>query len=1096
MKLFKFLKRIFKKNQNSVNTENRSRKIDFLKRELNLINNSIRTSKYTLLNFIPVNLYIQFSNLVNVYFLIISIIQFIPGASPVGVGSTILPLSIFVLIAMAHEGYDDFRRHQMDHTENNRKVEVLKNEGLIEENQSIQMTERISEFEQKAWSELYVGDIVKIEENQWIPADLILLASSNQNSLCYVETAALDGETNLKRVQGLQPLQDLITDKGSFSDLRGYVQVEEPTEDMYKIEGNFHLGDSSQFPLNIGQVLLRGSILRNTHYVYGMILYSGEETKIRLNANRNIKPKIPFLTKSINRAVLTAFLLLLLLSIIATVLNVSWERNEGANAWYLNFTRATAGNITLTFLGFIVILNTIVPISLFVSLEFCKVVQAYFISQDKELYHDKTKTPAKFHTSVLNEDLGMVSYIFSDKTGTLTENSMHLRRVYCNNVSYNYDPDMSFSTNGVKLPCPTQEFEPINDISKVLNVSITPQFSLLAIDICHTVNPDSNNEKNEINYQATSPDELALVKGAKDLGLILKGRSSHQIFLECLGEDFEVDILDIIEFSSDRKRMSVICKLPDSENLMIICKGADSTVIPLLSKDNKSDTVEDLNKCIYGYSCQGLRTLVYGYKSIREETYRKWKKDYDSATNNLNTSRQKSIDQIVSELESDLKLLCAIALEDQLQDGVPDTIFKLQKAGIKIWVLTGDKRETAINIGRSCSLVLPDAPLIVLDIKEKELSQQIKGAIDNWKEGSCLVIDGGTFSHLEAREGEDLEQFLTLALKCTSVILCRSSPAQKATVVRMVRNKITKVVTLAIGDGGNDVSMIQEAHIGIGISGNEGLMAAKSSDYSIAQFRFLLPLLLIHGRWNYFRISRFILLTFYKCMTFYFAQYIYQPFTAYTGTSWYETWSFSLYNAVFTLLPVLVIGTLEQDYPRDYLLEHPEDYKSCGPAGIYFNIPLYLGTIIMSWIHSIMIVFPYFLMYYWVVPDYDLYPPSDVNVLNMGMSVYFTTVIVVSIVVAILSSYFCTLVHIGFVILSIAVYIIIEAIFSVVYPLDSVLPVRGSFYTIFSSASMWLPLILSVGFVIAWKCIQRLVSPELPSFQQTIGYIKLLFQKK
>ncbi|KAI0244456.1 drs2 neo1 protein [Massospora cicadina] len=1057
--------------------------------------NVIRTSKYTLLSFIPVNLYIQFSNFVNVYFLCISIIQFIPGASPVGKISTIIPLFLFILIAMLHEAYDDFKRHQLDHEENNREVQVLEVESNGPVKDGIAMASLRPAWKPKRWCELLVGNIIRVEENQWVPADLILLASGRVDGGCYLETAALDGESSLKRLQALKPLQDLIRPEGRVDLLQGYIDIEEPTLDLYTLDGNLHIA-GGQFPLHMTNTLLRGSILRNTPHVFGVVVYSGEQTKVRLNATRNIKAKIPSINYAVNRAVLTALALLILLATLATGLNFGWEQAESRAAWYLGRPAPGAGNVVLNFLSFIVLLNTIVPISLFFSLEFCKLVQAYFITQDRDMYYSPTNTAAHFHTTTLNDDLGMVTYIFSDKTGTLTENAMHFRRMYAFGKNHALDRRQSLAAAAHETHLGSQALRPLTEEQLASALALHPgtPLAVLGLALCHTVDPDRD-ERGELIYQATSPDELALLQAARDLGLVLDERDSQSVTLKLSGghrekhagdSRYQFQILDVVEFTSDRKRMSVVVRFPGASGVIVFCKGADAAMLPLLGKGQSQSTREAV-ECMYAYSCQGLRTLVYAYRPMTEESYKAWKRRYQQAAGSLGSRRNEELARVATQLETDLRLLSATGLEDRLQKGVPESIASLKAAGIKVWVLTGDKRETAINVGRSCLLLEPNSPTVVIDVAEDDLRKQLESTLASRQDAFNLIVDGITFAHLEAGGGEELELFLDLAVRAAAVILCRSSPAQKATVVRRMRARIRRGVTLAIGDGGNDVAMIQEANLGIGISGNEGLMAARSSDYSIAQFRYLVPLLLVHGRWNYFRSSRLILLTFYKVMTFYFSQYIYQYFTAFSGTSWYETWSFSLYNALYTLMPVLVIGTFEQDLPRSTLLEFPELYKDAGPVGGYFNVPLYVGTMLTSWLHSSLITLPYFLVALWTGPSADALPPSGPEMYFMGMSVYWTTVAVVSLWVAVLGSKFCTLVHMATGLACLVIYWVTQLLLSVVYTPFSTLPVRGSLPKLLGSSQLWLNFFFTVAAVLASKCFIRLLGPGVAAGLRRLG---------
>ena len=606
---------------------------------------------------------------------------------------------------------------------------------------------------------------------------------------------------------------------------------------------------------------------------------------------------------------------------------------------------------------------------------------------------------------------------------------------------------------------------------------------LLSIALCHTCIPEID-EKGAIKYQAISPDELALVRAAEELGYILIDRQPGKITIKQYKSEGnfapsfeEYCVLRVIEFSSRRKRMSIIVRMPDNR-ICIVCKGADSTLVQLLrlsdiaaeqiakvedrAKIRKSmeaheilrrksehqardstgrsslniaraslggirpsfsgmrlepirdeftdwlrdtspvqlpernsnvhksartstlspirrslafsdrlpsskDIIEDSlpsDEVIFGrcfqhlneFATEGLRTLLYGYRFIDESEYTSWQSIYDDASTSL-VNRQEKVENAAEVIEQNLELAGVTAIEDKLQDGVSWTIDQLRRANIKIWMLTGDKRETAINIGRSCQLIQDYSMITILDNETGDVGKRIVSALETLLRDdvahSVIVIDGHS---LTAMDGQDelFSRFLDIAILVDSVICCRASPSQKASLVRSVRKKVGNAVTLAIGDGANDIAMIQEAHVGIGITGKEGLQAARTSDYSIAQFRFLSRLLLVHGRWNYVRICKYTLGTFWKEMLFYLTQALYQRFTGYTGTSLYESWSLSMFNTLFTSLCVIFMGIFEKDLRAETLLAVPELY-TFGQRNEGFNLKEYLRWVFMASSEAIII---------------------------------------------------------------------------------------------------------------------------------------------
>jgi len=281
---------------------------------------------------------------------------------------------------------------------------------------------------------------------------------------------------------------------------------------------------------------------------------------------------------------------------------------------------------------------------------------------------------------------------------------------------------------------------------------------------------------------------------------------------------------------------------------------------------DESAVIERCFQHVTDFATEGLRTLLYGHRFLSTAEYQSWKQIYQDAATSL-TDRQQRIGEAAEIIEQNMELTGATAIEDKLQEGVPDTVDRLRRANIKLWMLTGDKRETAINIGHSCRLIKDYSTVTILDYESGRVGESIAATIEDIGRGSVahsvVIIDGHTLSLIQADEPLH-KLFLDLAILTDSVICCRASPSQKAHLVHAVRRRVNRSVTLAIGDGANDIAMIQEAHVGIGITGKEGLQAARSSDYSIAQFRFLNKLLLVHGRWNYIRTCKYTLATFWK----------------------------------------------------------------------------------------------------------------------------------------------------------------------------------------------------------------------------------------
>ncbi|EIW54583.1 phospholipid-translocating P-type ATPase [Trametes versicolor FP-101664 SS1] len=498
---------------------------------------------------------------------------------------------------------------------------------------------------------------------------------------------------------------------------------------------------------------------------------------------------------------------------------------------------------------------------------------------------------------------------------------------------------------------------PVESEREVANEFLT----LLAV--CHTVIPEVRDGK--MHYQASSPDEAALVAGAEILGYQFHMRKPKSVFVNMHGTSQEYEILNVCEFNSTRKRMSTVVRCPDGK-IKLFCKGADTVILERLS-ENQPFTEKTLLH-LEDYATDGLRTLCIACRDIPEAEYRQWVTVYDQAAATIN-GRGDALDNAAELIERDMFLLGATAIEDKLQEGVPDTIHTLQMAGIKVWVLTGDRQETAINIGMACRLISESMNLVIVneetaheteDFLTKRLNAIKSQRNSGDQEDLALVIDGKSLTF--ALEKDISKIFLELAILCKAVICCRVSPLQKALVVKLVK-KNQKSILLAIGDGANDVSMIQAAHVGVGISGVEGLQAARAADVAISQFRYLKKLLLVHGAWSYTRLSKMLLYSFYKNIVLYMTQFWFSFFNNFSGQIAYESWTLSLYNVVFTVLPPLVIGVFDQFVSARILDRYPQLYM-LGQKNAFFTRTQFWAWVANALYHSI-VLFGFSIILFW-----------------------------------------------------------------------------------------------------------------------------------
>merc|ERR1719481_673905 len=476
-----------------------------------------------------------------------------------------------------------------------------------------------------------------------------------------------------------------------------------------------------------------------------------------------------------------------------------------------------------------------------------------------------------------------------------------------------------------------------SNLSNLLN----PLNKLANLTANHSLGKSSKNKLNPKPesrpfYEAESPDELALVDAAFAYNFKLMKRTPNSVQVSLPGEgkvDFEV--LHVLPFDSVRKRMSVILKNPNSGEIKLYCKGADSNMLPRFTRPKNQDEeklLEDTLEHLKSYAEDGLRTLMTGIEDPGEEEYNDWLDDHNHAVNALE-KRDKLLMDSYNRIENKMKLVGATGIEDRLQEGVPDAIARLREAGIVVWVLTGDKQETAINIAYSCRLFSPGMEVIKLNARSRDAAEsslnlyldQCKNSTLS-KEKRALVVDGKTLIYILDKRANIQHLFLSLTKMCSAVLACRATPLQKAYLVRIVK-EVLKMHTLAIGDGANDVSMIQTADIGVGISGQEGMQAVMASDFAITRFRFIERLLLIHGHWCYDRLSRMVLHFFYKNAAFVFVCFWFQLYCGFSGQVMIDQMYLMLFNLLFTSLPPFAIGVFDRDSPADLLSSSPDLYS-------------------------------------------------------------------------------------------------------------------------------------------------------------------------
>ncbi|KAM3836356.1 phospholipid-transporting ATPase VA isoform 2-T2 [Vipera latastei] len=1187
-------------------------------------NNRLKTTKYTAVSFLPKNLFEQFHRFANVYFVFIALLNFVPAVNAFQPELALAPVLFILAVTAVKDLWEDYSRYRSDQEINHMECLVYcRNER---------------KYTTRYWKEVKVGDFIQLRCNEIIPADILLLSSSDPDGLCHIETANLDGETNLKQRQVLRGFLELDSEFDPMK-FTSTIECEEPNNDIRRFRGFIVHKNGKKVPLCKENLLLRGCTIRNTEEVSGIVIYAGHETKALLN-NSGPRYKRSKLERQMNCDVLWCVLILITMCLFSAVGHGIW-------VWQYDDKKKPAFDVPgpdgkywppaqaafYLFLTMIIVLQVLIPISLYVSIEIVKICQVYFIHQDKDLFDEETDFQLQCRALNITEDLGQIQYIFSDKTGTLTENKMVFRRCTVSGIEYSHDANakrlamyqeadsedeetspkvgtlsqrdsisshqsvkVTFRNQSVKshrrtgsraeakrasilskhtaFSSPMEKditpdpnlLQKVKECAKYLQnpdqplSQLSPELSdifdfFIALTICNTVVVTSPNqprqkvrirfemkspvktiedfirrftpsrltsgsnsssssslaaskssqrassgvlspgsaectllklekfsnssqmnnngynsqqatwtsetgaEEGELRYEAESPDEAALVYASRAYECALVGRLPDQVSIELphLGR-LTFEVLHILGFDSIRKRMSVVVRHPLTNEINVYTKGADSVIMDLLLPCSSDDTRNRHQKKIRSktqrflnlYAADGLRTLCIAKKVLSNEDYSCWLKSHIEAESSIE-NREELLFQSASRIETNLHLLGATGIEDRLQDGVPETITNLRKAGLQIWVLTGDKQETAINIAYACKLLDHDEEIITLNADSVEMCatmleqhlncveskfysettknflQKTKGEFIPFSVSSSLsqpnlglVIDGRTLAYALDKGLED--KFLSLARKCRSVLCCRSTPIQKGMVVKLIRDKL-KTMTLAIGDGANDVSMIQVADIGVGISGPEGMQAVMASDFAVPKFRYLEKLLLVHGHWCYSRLANMVLYFFYKNAMFVALLFWYQIYCGFSGSSMIDQWYLIFFNLLFSSLPQLIVGVLDKDVPAETLIAIPQLYTSGQKMEEYQPHMFWMNMIDALYQSLVCFFIPYFIYY-----------DSDVDIFSWGTPITTAALFTIILNLAIETKTW-TWLHLSSCVFSIALFFIVALIYNISCPI-------------------------------------------------------------
>ena len=926
--------------------------------------NKVENNKYNMLLFLPTVIYNQFKQFGNFFYLVMAISQFIPDIKVGFLFAYVSPLCVVVIVSLLKELIDDVNRRIQDLKTNSTKVTTIQFIKNKKNKNSLKELKKIK----KSYSNLKIGDIIELNKDEKVPADIIVLKTFNESedSNTFIRTDQLDGETDWKLRKAPGITQKL--NEAQILELNGFINYEPPSKFIYNFEGFISIKNSEgniiKEALGLENTMWESTILA-TQKIIGIVIYTGKETRARMNSSMP-KIKLGIVDHELNMVTFYLFCIMLCAAMFLTLLKGYYSR------------------MFFTFFKFIVLFCAIIPIALRVNLVISKTFFSVRINKDKSI----PETIAR--NSTIPEELGRLSYIFSDKTGTLTKNEMIFKNIAMetdqfgqesfndlkdiledecktndaplldiynklkendeinnndiinednNNTSINNNKnliddsplssDNLISNENIKEKKPHSHRKKHKKLRRSRNKIIKD--TITSMLLCNNVTPIISNENPDIiTYQASSPDEVALVKFAEKLNMKLIYRTDKEIKIKNIsGTIEEYNILANFPFSSDTKRMGIILQNKKYGHIIFYLKGAENVMMNFVKKEYVGYIKENTENL----ATKGLRTLVLTQKLIPQKEFKIWFDEYSEALTSMDNRKQKLRD-VISKLENNMEFLCVTGVEDLLQNEVATTIDNLRNAGIKLWMLTGDKVETATCISISTGLKAKNHKIFTLTYDQIKDEENPENEINKLKEkleeyNNKIMID----PHLFILDGDTLDlalkqcqkEFYESAMKAPSVVCCRCSPTQKRLIVKNIK-KYTNCRTAAVGDGGNDVAMIQEADVGIGIVGKEGLQASLASDYSIKEFKNLSILILWWGRIAYkntstmanFIVHRGLIIAF--CQFFFSLMFYFNPVPLYNG---FLTFGFS---TIFTNLPIISI-LLDQDVDKKNVLNFPNLYK-------------------------------------------------------------------------------------------------------------------------------------------------------------------------
>ncbi|CAL4060980.1 unnamed protein product, partial [Meganyctiphanes norvegica] len=837
---------------------------------------------------------LKFKFLINLYFIILRWGQVIAEVhlSPGVPQGTVLALVLFII--MIYDIDEDIKRCIVRCFADDTRINMKKFEQM-----TCGETKAIFSFA------LRFLIFITTEKDQRVPADMVFLRTTEVNGTCFIRTDQLDGETDWKLRLAVPATQKLERDEELLT-MDATVYAEKPQKDIHNFIGNFTKHDSdTEESLSIENAVWAGTVVASGRLL-GLVIYTGVETRSVMN-NAAPRSKVGLLDLEINNLTKLLFVAVMGLTIVMMCLK------GFGGPWYRYFFR------------FLLLFSYVIPISLRMNLDVGKAFYSWVIQRDNDIAGTVVRT------TTIPEELGRINYLLTDKTGTLTQNEMIFKILHLGTVAYGTDTfdevSMNIKNYFSKDNKPSSTATPTR-MRRLAHTRVGE--AVKAIALCHNVTPVYENGANSamdeaeadiqamqnVTYQAASPDEVSLVSWTESVGLTLVHRDLTSLTLRTpIGTMLRYTVLQIFPFTSETKRMGIIVKDEASGEIVLYVKGAD---VVMASMVEYNDWLEE--ECT-NLASKGLRTLVVARKVLTLDQYAQFEQRLNAAKLSL-TERASRVTAVVESLECDLELLCLTGVEDKLQTNVKQTLELLRNAGIKIWMLTGDKLETAQCIAKSSRLVSPTQGLHIMGSMSSRREAHLELNALRRKSDSALIIKGDALETcLQYYEHE----LMDLAMQCPAVVVCRCSPTQKASVVKLIQRHTGKR-TAAVGDGGNDVSMIQAADAGIGIVGKEGKQASLAADFSVLQFQHIARLCLVHGRDSYKRSAALSQFVMHRGLIISTIQAIFSSIFYFSSVALYQGFLMVGYATFYTNFPVFSL-VLDRDVSPNIAMAYPELYK-------------------------------------------------------------------------------------------------------------------------------------------------------------------------